>query len=1148
MIDDMAGFLVGDAPFRSAVRTPRGALVSWRGRPGYRIDDVDGMPPFLVSVVSAGDRWLYASSRGALVAGRRDPDGALFPYETDDRVLARDGRSGGRTVVFVQRREEPHERRWEPLLTAADGAYEVSRSLWKSRLGDDLVLEEVNKSLGLAFRVSWSSGERFGFQRRVELENQRDSAALVRVLDGLVDVQAADIDRGMQQGLACLVDAYRYSELDETSGIAHFRLSSIPIDRAVPSETLRANVAWVRGLDDAALLLSSNQLEAFRRGGRVMAERVQRGRPGALLASATLQLAPGATRVWTFGADVGLDAASVARLAGALGPRASSPSTELAVDLVEDRERLAVLVAAADGEQRTSEPLHDARHAANVLFNIMRGGTFLDDGRFTVAQFERYLRGAAPAVAHVMSAFLEEGRSLRGARPAQCRAQLVGWAVDSGDPDLERLAREFLPLTFSRRHGDPSRPWNRFSIQTHDADGRPALRYEGNWRDIFQNWEALLAGTPDFAEAAVFKFLDCSTADGFNPYRVNSEGCDWEVPDAADPWAHIGYWGDHQIVYLQRLLDLAERTTPGALARHLIRRIFVYVDVPYRLAGFDALLASPRETIQFDLARHRECLERVPREGNEARLLRLGSGALARANLAEKLLVPVLAKLAQFIPGLGVWMNTQRPEWNDANNALVGQGVSVVTTAQLYRHLATLRRLIAQAAEFVDLDEAVAQHLAATRAAFAGDPVRAATDPAERRRILTDLGRAGERYRVAVYSRRVGGDARTTIARCELLSFIDVACAWLGATLAANRRDDGLWNAYNLLVVHADGGLGVRRLAPMLEGQVAVLGSGALSPDEALATLDALRASPLWRADLGTYLLYPDRALAPFCDHGALSEESLARLSNLDSLLNLSERAPSDDVLRRGPDGIVRFAPGLANAAALAARLDELATDSRLAGLVATNRQPLLTAYEETFDHAAFTGRSGSFFGYEGLGCVYWHMVSKLRLALAETIVGCEADPQASTECVSALCAHYADVRRGLGVEAEPVVVGAVPTDPYSHTPAHGGARQPGMTGQVKEDILARWLELGIRVREGRLSFVRSPLWKDPSGSFSYCGVPVTVRAASRGRTTIRVHFADGRAIDAVDGVLDRETSAAILGRDETVRSLHVDLEVDLGR
>ena len=29
-----------------------------------------------------------------------------------------------------------------------------------------------------------------------------------------------------------------------------------------------------------------------------------------------------------------------------------------------------------------------------------------------------------------------------------------------------------------------------------------------------------------------------------------------------------------------------------------------------------------------------------------------------------------------------------------------------------------------------------------------------------------------------------------------------------------------------------------------------------------------------------------------------------------------------------------------------------------------------------------FTGRSGSFFAYEGLGSIYWHMVSKLLLAV----------------------------------------------------------------------------------------------------------------------------------------------------------------------
>ncbi|MDZ7636469.1 MAG: hypothetical protein U5L72_19415 [Bacteroidales bacterium] len=33
----------------------------------------------------------------------------------------------------------------------------------------------------------------------------------------------------------------------------------------------------------------------------------------------------------------------------------------------------------------------------------------------------------------------------------------------SGNSNFIRYCNEYLPLTFSRRHGDPSRPWNQFS-------------------------------------------------------------------------------------------------------------------------------------------------------------------------------------------------------------------------------------------------------------------------------------------------------------------------------------------------------------------------------------------------------------------------------------------------------------------------------------------------------------------------------------------------------------------------------------------------------------------------------------------------------------------------------------------------------------
>ena len=48
--------------------------------------------------------------------------------------------------------------------------------------------------------------------------------------------------------------------------------------------------------------------------------------------------------------------------------------------------------------------------------------------------------------------------------------------------------------------------------------------------------------------------------------RVTREGIDWECPDPHDPWAYIGYWGDHQIIYLLKFLELSQEFHPARLA------------------------------------------------------------------------------------------------------------------------------------------------------------------------------------------------------------------------------------------------------------------------------------------------------------------------------------------------------------------------------------------------------------------------------------------------------------------------------------------------------------------------------------------------------------------------------------------------------
>ena len=196
----------------------------------------------------------------------------------------------------------------------------------------------------------------------------------------------------------------------------------------------------------------------------------------------------------------------------------------------------------------------------------------------------------------------------------------------------------------------------------------------------------------------------------------------------------------------------------------------------------------------------------------------------------------------------------------------------------------------------------------------------------------------------------------------------------------------------------------------------------------------------------------------------------------------------------------MRFAPALTSRDALEAAGADLGDAL----------PPLVEAYERVLRHHAFTGRSGTMFGYEGLGCIYWHMVAKLLLAVQEQVFAA-ADAEAPE--LDALKAHYRRVRDGLGYRRSAAAFGAFPADPYSHTPGEGGARQPGMTGQVKEEILTRWGELGLRVRDGQVHF--HPVLLDagelpPDGAltFTWARVPYTYRRGPA--TRLRIQTADG--------------------------------------
>jgi hypothetical protein len=190
-------------------------------------------------------------------------------------------------------------------------------------------------------------------------------------------------------------------------------------------------------------------------------------------------------------------------------------------------------------------------------------------------------------------------------------------------------------------------------------------------------------------------------------------------------------------------------------------------------------------------------------------------------------------------------------------------------------------------------------------------------------------------------------------------------------------------------------------------------------------------------------------------------------------------------------------------------------------------------------------------------------MVSKLLLAAQENYFAARA-ANASEQALAALADAYYDIRAGLGFNKTPERYGAFPSDPYSHTPGGKGARQPGMTGQVKEEVLTRFGELGVVMEDGILAFRPALLrrseffaepgefsWFDRDGrwkklalparslAFTCCGAPVLyLEAGAAEAPSVEVRLSDGAALRFGGDALDEATSLMVFERDTSIESV----------
>ena len=546
-----------------------GKFIDIAGERYYAIHNVEKMAPFFISLISDSDHWLFVSSKGGLTAGRVSPETALFPYTPVDRIHECGLHTGPKTLLRVMSNGKCCH--WEPFNKDFNQQFQITQNLYKNTLGDKICFEEINLDLQLLFRYTWQTSEEYGFSRQCEIENLAESSVSIDMLDGVQNILPAGTPRLTQSVSSNLIDAYKWTELHQASGLAMFTVYSGITDKAEPSESLKANTIFALGFESPTVLLSSEQLDNFRQNQPISTEVSKRGIRGAYFINVTFELGAKTSQQWQFIANIEQSQSEVSSLINRLSD-VDNITKSIQASISKGSDALANIVARTDGFQLTNEENVGVHHYANTLFNNLRGGVFDDQYNISTQDF-----------IHTLSIF-NQGIFARHAKaleqlPANIKFQTFKDVISAqNDPQLQRLASEYLPITFGRRHGDPSRPWNQFEIKLKDDAGQPLLSYQGNWRDIFQNWEALTFSYPEFIENVIAKFVNASTIDGYNPYRITKQGIDWEIEEPDDPWSNIGYWGDHQIIYLLKMLELSQQFHPELLTELLHQPLLALIN------------------------------------------------------------------------------------------------------------------------------------------------------------------------------------------------------------------------------------------------------------------------------------------------------------------------------------------------------------------------------------------------------------------------------------------------------------------------------------------------------------------------------------------------------------------------------------------
>ena len=219
----------------------------------------------------------------------------------------------------------------------------------------------------LAFRYSWLSSDEFGFVRQCEIQNMSTRSVDIDLLDGLQNILPAGTPRLLQSSSSNLIDAYKWTEVDASTGLGLFTLNSGITDRPEPFESLKANTVFCLGLDNPNVLISSLQLDKFKRGEGVQSESHKRGIRGAYLVNQKLTIKSERSKRWYIVSNTEQSQNQVVGLRNQLLNN-NDLIDKIYASIAEGTDQLAKIMASSDGFQLVREENLAVHHYANVLF------------------------------------------------------------------------------------------------------------------------------------------------------------------------------------------------------------------------------------------------------------------------------------------------------------------------------------------------------------------------------------------------------------------------------------------------------------------------------------------------------------------------------------------------------------------------------------------------------------------------------------------------------------------------------------------------------------------------------------------------------------------------------------------------------------